>query len=91
MTEATYDEISRDLHAQADRQLRGHEERWRFERGHGVIAEVLLASDGRIRDARPDGTAAIVVESSSEAMHRLIGSVAVTLARRSPVPILIVP
>jgi nucleotide-binding universal stress UspA family protein len=32
-----------------------------------------------------------VVGSSSQAMHRIVGSVAVTLARRSPVPIVVVP
>jgi nucleotide-binding universal stress UspA family protein len=33
----------------------------------------------------------IVVGSSSQAMHRVVGSVAVTLARHSPVPLIIVP
>jgi len=32
-----------------------------------------------------------VVGSSSHAMHRVIGSVAVILAHRAPVPIVIVP
>jgi nucleotide-binding universal stress UspA family protein len=33
----------------------------------------------------------IVVGSSSQAAHRLVGSMAVSLARRSPVPVVIVP
>jgi nucleotide-binding universal stress UspA family protein len=33
----------------------------------------------------------IVVGSSSHATHRLVGSVAVSLARHSPVPLVIVP
>jgi len=33
----------------------------------------------------------IVVGSSSHAMHRMVGSVAVSLARRSPVPLVVVP
>jgi nucleotide-binding universal stress UspA family protein len=32
-----------------------------------------------------------VVGSSSHAMHRVLGSAAVSLARRSPVPLIIVP
>jgi len=34
---------------------------------------------------------ALVVGSSSHAMHRVIGSVAVSLSRHSPVPLVIVP
>jgi nucleotide-binding universal stress UspA family protein len=89
--ETTFDEIARDLHAQADKQLRGREHRWRFGRGQGAIADVLLATAGQVRNAHPGDTVAIVVGGSSQAMHRLVGSVAVTLARRSPVPLLIVP
>jgi len=32
-----------------------------------------------------------VVGSSSTAMHRVVGSVAVSLARHSPVPVVVVP
>ena len=87
----TFDEVARDLHAQAAEQLRGREERWRFERGEGAIADVLLGAAGKIRDAHPGDNVAVVVGSSSQAMHRLVGSVAVNLARHSPVPIVIVP
>jgi len=89
--EISFDEVARDLHAQAAKQLSGREERWRFGRGQGEIADVLLGTAARLRQAHPGGTAAIVVGSSSQAMHRLVGSVAVTLARRSPVPVVIVP
>jgi nucleotide-binding universal stress UspA family protein len=34
---------------------------------------------------------AVIVGSSSSAMHRVVGSVAVNLARHSPVPVTIVP
>jgi nucleotide-binding universal stress UspA family protein len=33
----------------------------------------------------------VVVGSSSQVAHRVIGSVAVSLARHSPVPIVVVP
>lgn len=89
--EITFDEIARDLHAQAEGQLRGREERWRFERGQGAITDVLLGAAERVRNAHPGDTVGIVVGSSSQAMHRVIGSVAVSLARRARVPVVIVP
>ena len=92
--QVTFDEIARDLHAQASKQLRGHEERWRFERSQGMvndITDVLIGVAKQIRDARPDDNVAIVVGSSSQAMHRVVGSVAVSLARHAPVPLVIVP
>ena len=89
--EASFDEIAQDLHTAASEQLRGSEERWRFERREGLIPEALIAAAESLRDAHPGDTAVIVVGSSSHAMHRVIGSAAVSLARRSPVPLVIVP
>jgi nucleotide-binding universal stress UspA family protein len=90
--ETSFEEIERDLRAQAAEQLRGHaEERWSFGHAQGHITEVLIKEAEKIRDAHPGDNVAIVVGSSSQAMHRLIGSVAVSLARHAPVPILIVP
>jgi nucleotide-binding universal stress UspA family protein len=89
--ETSFDDVARDLRAQAAEQLRGREERWRFERGRGVIPDVLIEAAGQMREAYPEDNVAIVVGSSSHAMHRVVGSVAVSLARRAPVPIVIVP
>jgi nucleotide-binding universal stress UspA family protein len=89
--ESSFDEVARDLRAQADGQLRGREERWRFERGQGPITDVLLKAAEQIRAEHPDDNVAIVVGSSSQARHRVVGSVAISLARRSRVPVLIVP
>jgi nucleotide-binding universal stress UspA family protein len=89
--EASFDEIARDLHAQASEQLRGREDRWRFERRQGLITDELIATAEDIRDAHAGDVAVIVVGSSSHARHRVLGSVAVGLARRSPVPLVIVP
>jgi nucleotide-binding universal stress UspA family protein len=89
--EVTFGEITRDLEAQAAEQLRGREERWTFGHGQGVITEVLLATAAKISDDHPEDTVAIVVGSSSQARHRLVGSVAVNLARHAPVPLMIVP
>jgi nucleotide-binding universal stress UspA family protein len=89
--EETFDELERDLRAQASDQLRGREDRWTFERRQGPVPEQLAAAAARIADAHPGDTVAIVVGSSSQAGHRMVGSVAVRLARHAPVPLVIVP
>ena len=89
--EVSFSEIARELQAQAGEQLRGREERWEFEEGQGLITDVLIKAAEKLRDAHPGDNVAIVVGSSSQAMHRMVGSVAVSLARHSPVPIVIVP
>ncbi len=89
--EASFDDLARELHTAASEQLRDREERWRFERRQGLIPDELIAAAADIRDAHPDDNVVIVVGSSSHAMHRLVGSVAVSLARRSPVPLVVVP
>jgi nucleotide-binding universal stress UspA family protein len=89
--EVSFDEVAQSLRAQAAEQLRGREERWTFARGQGMIPEALTEAAEKIRAAHPDDNVAIVVGSSSQATHRLVGSVAVSLARRAPVPLLIVP
>lgn len=89
--EMSFDQMAQDLQAQADKQLTGREERWQFERRQGMIPEQLVAAAAQILDAHPGDTVAIVVGSSSQAAHRMIGSVAVSLARHTPVPLVIVP
>jgi nucleotide-binding universal stress UspA family protein len=89
--EVSFDDIARELRTAASEQLRDREERWRFERRDGLIPDELIAAAAGIRDAHPGDTVAIVVGSSSHAMHRVVGSVAVSLTRRSPVPLMVVP
>ena len=89
--EASFDDVAQELLTAASEQLRGREERWRFERRQGLIPDELIAAAAGIRDAHPGDTVVIVVGSSSHAMHRLVGSVAVSLARRSAVPVVVVP
>ena len=89
--EVNFDDIARELHDQASEQLRDREERWGFERRQGLITDQLIAAAAGIRDAHPGDPVVIVVGSSSHAMHRMVGSVAVSLARRSPVPLIVVP
>jgi nucleotide-binding universal stress UspA family protein len=89
--ESDFDEIEQELRAAAEEQLRGRVEDWVFERRQGIIADQLIAAATAIRDAHPGDTVVIVVGSSSHASHRVIGSVAVSLARHAPVPLVIVP
>ena len=89
--EATFDELEPELRAQAAGQLRGREATWEFQRRQGLIADELVVVAAGIRDVRPGQNVVIMIESSSYATHRVAGSVAVSLARRSPVPLVIVP
>jgi nucleotide-binding universal stress UspA family protein len=89
--EEDFDDVEQELRTLAGEQLRGREVRWEFERRQGLIAEDLIAAANDIRAAHPDATVVVVVGSSSQLMHRVVGSVAVSLARHSPVPLIVVP
>lgn len=89
--ETDFDDVEQELRTMAGEQLRGREERWGFERRQGLIAEELLGAARDTGAAHPGATVAIVVGSSSLVTHRVVGSVAVSLARHSPVPLVVVP
>jgi len=89
--EESFDELAPEMRDQAAGQLDGGGLDWGFERRQGLIADELIAVATGIRDARPGQTVVIVVGSSSQAAHRVVGSVTVSLARHSPVPVVIVP
>jgi nucleotide-binding universal stress UspA family protein len=89
--ETSFDDIEQELRGMVADQLRGREERWSFERRQGLIAEELLAAAKDVHAAHPDATVVTVVGSSSLVSHRVVGSVAVHLARHSPVPLVVVP
>ena len=89
--EVTFEEVEQDLRTEVGEGLRGRVESWGFVRRQGLIADQLIAVAKDIRDAHTGDNVAIVVGSSSHAMHRVVGSVAVNLARHSPVPLVIVP
>jgi nucleotide-binding universal stress UspA family protein len=88
--EVTFDDIEVELRNAVGEQLRGRAG-WGFERRDGMIADQLIAVAKGIRDDGAGDTVAIVVGSSSHAAHRVVGSVAVSLARHSPVPLVVVP
>jgi nucleotide-binding universal stress UspA family protein len=89
--EADFDDVEEELRGMIGARLSGREERWDFERRQGQIVEELLAAAADTSTAHPDATVVIVVGSSSQVTHRIVGSVAVGLARHSPVPLVVVP
>jgi len=84
--EEDFEEIEKELRASAAEELRASGADWQFERRPGLVAGELVAAATAIRDAHPDETVSVIVGSSSHAAHRVVGSVAVALARHSPVP-----
>jgi nucleotide-binding universal stress UspA family protein len=89
--ETDFDDIEQELRTMATEQLGGSEQSWGFERRQGLIAEELIAAAKDIGATHPHATVVIVVGSSSLVTHRIVGSVAVSLARHSPVPLIVVP
>jgi len=89
--ESDFDDIEQELRTMAAEQLRGRQESWGFERRQGLIAEELIAAAKDLGAAHPQATVVIVVGSSSLVTHRVVGSAAVSLARHSPVPLVVVP
>lgn len=89
--ETDFDEIEAEIRAEVIGRLDGRAAAWQFERRQGAIADELVAVAAEIRPTQPGETVVIVVGSSSNATRRGIGSVAVRLGRRSPVPLVIVP
>jgi nucleotide-binding universal stress UspA family protein len=89
--ETGFDDIEQELRAMAAGQLRGREQSWGFERRQGLIAEELIAAATALGAEHPQATVVIVVGSSSAVTHRVVGSAAVSLARHSPVPLVVVP
>jgi nucleotide-binding universal stress UspA family protein len=89
--ESDFDEIQQELRTQAAGHLDGRVKSWEFHRRQGAIAGELIAAAVGAQEAHPGDVVMIVVGSSSHASHRVIGSVAVSLARHSPVPLIIVP
>jgi nucleotide-binding universal stress UspA family protein len=89
--EQDFDDVEQELRTLVGERLRDHEVSWDFERRQGLIAEDLIAAANDLRAAHPQATVVIVVGSSSQVMHRVVGSVAVSLARHSPVPLIVVP
>jgi nucleotide-binding universal stress UspA family protein len=86
-----FEDIEQELRTMVAERFGDREERWSFEWREGLITEELLRAARENAAAHPDSTVVIVVGSSSLVAHRVVGSVAVGLARHSPVPLVVVP
>jgi nucleotide-binding universal stress UspA family protein len=89
--ETDFDDIEQELRTMAAEQLGGVEQGWGFQRRQGPIAEELIAAAKDLGAEHPHATVVIMVGSSSLVAHRVVGSAAVSLARHSPVPLIVVP
>jgi nucleotide-binding universal stress UspA family protein len=89
--EADFDEVEKDLRVAVAERLNGRGIAWDFQRRQGPIVHELIEAASAVDQAHPGDTTVVVVGSSSHATHRLVGSVAVGLARHCPVPLTIVP
>jgi nucleotide-binding universal stress UspA family protein len=89
--EVDFEEIEKELRTSAAEKLDSSGLEWGFGRRQGPIAEELITVANAISEEYPGDTVAIVVGSSSSAVHRMVGSAPVSLARHSPVPLVVVP
>jgi nucleotide-binding universal stress UspA family protein len=89
--ESDFDQVAGEVRTAAAGELDKMGLTWDFQWRQGLIAQELIEVAESVQAARPDDVVVILVGSSSSAMHRVVGSVAVTLAHHSPVPITVVP
>ena len=91
IVENDFDQVASELRTAAAERLAASGLPWDFRWRQGLIARELTAAAQEVQAARPDDVVVILVGSSSSAMHRMVGSVAVQLAHHAPVPVTIVP
>ena len=91
IVESDFNKVAGELRTAAAHRLEDSGVPWDFQWRQGLIAQELIAVAESVQAGRPDDVVCIVVGSSSSAMHRVVGSAAVNLARHSPVPAIIVP
>jgi nucleotide-binding universal stress UspA family protein len=91
IVESDFDQVARELRDAAGEQLAGSGLPWDFRWRQGLIPHELIAAAESVQAERPDDVVVILVGSSSSAMHRIVGSIAISLAHHSPVPVTIVP
>jgi nucleotide-binding universal stress UspA family protein len=91
IVEHDFDQVADELRTAAAERLGDSPVPWDFRWRQGLIAQELTAVAESVQAARPGDVVVILVGSSSSALHRMVGSVAVSLAHHSPVPVTIVP
>lgn len=91
IVEHDFDQVAQELRVAAAERLADGQVPWDFQWRQGSIAHELIAVAESVQAAQPHDVVVIEIGSSSSAMHRMVGSVAVNLAHHSPVPVTIVP
>jgi nucleotide-binding universal stress UspA family protein len=91
IVEHDFDEVAAELRTTAGERLADSQLTWDFQWRQGQIASELIAVAEEVQAARPDDVVIILVGSSTSAMRRIVGSIAVSLAHHSPVPVTVVP
>ena len=91
IVESDFDKVAQELRGAAGEQLAECGVPWDFRWRQGLISHELIAAAESVQADRPDDVVVILVGSSSSAIHRMVGAVAVNLAHHSPVPVTIVP
>ena len=91
IVESDFHQVARELRTTAAERLADSGLSWDFQWRQGQIAHELIAIAESAQAARQDDVVVIMVGSSSGAMHRIVGAVAVSLARHAPVPVMVVP
>ena len=91
IVESDFGQVAQEIRTAVGEQLAGSGLPWDFRWRQGQIAHELIAAAESVQADRPDDMVVILVGSSSSAMHRIVGSIAVSLAHHSPVPVTVVP
>jgi nucleotide-binding universal stress UspA family protein len=91
IVEHDFDQVAQEQRAAVVQRLAGTAVPWDFQWRQGLIAPELIAVAESVQAAAPDAVVVIVIGVSSSVMHRVVGSVAVSLANHSPVPVTVVP
>jgi nucleotide-binding universal stress UspA family protein len=91
VVEHDFHQVAQELRAAAAERLGDTQVPWDFQWRQGSIAHELIAVAESVQAARPHDVVVIEVGSSSSLLHRMVGAVAVNLARHSPVPVTVVP
>jgi nucleotide-binding universal stress UspA family protein len=91
IVEHDFDEVAAELRTTVGERLADSQLPWDFQWRQGQIAAELIAVAETVQAARPEDVVIILVGSSTSAMHRIVGSIAVSLAHHSPVPVTVVP
>jgi len=98
MSPAAFGEIRYSLEAEGEQiasalpTLLGKEQRWRFVRRDGDVAEQLMkVAQEEASSFGPDAAVIVVVGKASSRLHHYLGSVPVGLVRHEFFPVVVVP